>query len=114
MCNTKPEGETKSGAEITLMEIKPEGKTKMGVETVMQGNAQGKAKVTRSEVTAKVNKGNAQVKMKVSDKASMQALDEVIAVTNEPQYKQVMSRNDIIMQVKKVEITTKSDNTEIE
>eukprot|EP00957_Ditylum_brightwellii_P176090 13408602-Ditylum_brightwellii.AAC.1 len=49
MCTAKPEGETKTGAEIKLVETKPEGKTKMGVKTVVQGNAQGKTQVTRSE-----------------------------------------------------------------
>eukprot|EP00957_Ditylum_brightwellii_P204648 15340261-Ditylum_brightwellii.AAC.1 len=59
MCTAQPEGETKTGVEIKLVETKPEGKSKMGVETVVQGNVQGKAKVTRSEITAKVNKVNA-------------------------------------------------------
>eukprot|EP00957_Ditylum_brightwellii_P184751 14071642-Ditylum_brightwellii.AAC.1 len=44
VCTAKPEGETKTGAEIKLVETKPEGNTKMGVEAVVQGNAQGKAK----------------------------------------------------------------------
>eukprot|EP00957_Ditylum_brightwellii_P165370 12591549-Ditylum_brightwellii.AAC.1 len=83
----------------------------MEVETVVQGNTQGKAKVKRSEVTVKVN---TQVKVQALDEASVHALDKVIAVTNESQYKQELPRNNIIMQVKKAEITTKSDNTEIE
>eukprot|EP00957_Ditylum_brightwellii_P201757 15327094-Ditylum_brightwellii.AAC.1 len=99
MCTAKPEGEIKTGVEIKLVETKPEGKTKMGVETVVQGNAHGKAKVTRSEVP---------------DKASVQDLNKVIAVTNESGYKQVMSRSGITMQIKKVEIITKPDNTEMD
>jgi hypothetical protein len=45
MCTAKPEGETRTGAEIKLVETKPGGKTKMGVETVVQGSAQGRAKL---------------------------------------------------------------------